>query len=197
MSGRRPYLALRHRDFRSLWVTQLVSQTGSQMQVVAINWHIYLLTHSALALGFVGLTRVVPIVLFSLWGGIVADRMDRRRIMLGAQTVMALVSLGLAALALSHGDRIWPIYLLNAVQASAAAFDNPARQALIPRLVPPADLPGALSLNLTMFNLAMILGPALAGLVIAGGAGAVLPTPARLEPTAVHETRALAWIYGL
>ena len=195
MSGRRPYLALRHRDFRWLWITQLVSQTGSQMQVVAINWHIYLLTHSALALGFVGLTRVVPIVLFSLWGGIVADRMDRRRIMLAAQTVMALVSLVLAGLALGHGDRVWPLYLLNAVQASAAAFDNPARQALIPRLVPPADLPGALSLNLTMFNLAMILGPALAGLVIAGGA--VLPTPARLEPTAVHETPALAWIYGL
>jgi len=197
MSSRRPYLALRHRDFRWLWITQLVSQTGSQMQVVAINWHIYLLTHSALALGFVGLTRVVPIVLFSLWGGIVADRMDRRRIMLAAQTVMAFVSVVLAWLALGHGDRVWPLYLLNAVQASAAAFDNPARQALIPRLVPPADLPGALSLNLTMFNLAMILGPALAGLVIAGGGGAVLPTPARLEPTAAHETPALAWIYGL
>src|SRR4029079_2993140 len=121
MSSRRPYLALRHRDFRTLWSTQLVSQTGSQMQVVAINWHIYLLTHSALALGFVGLTRVVPIVLFSLWGGIVADRRNRRRVMLVSQSVMALVSMGLAALALGRGDRIWPIYLLNAVQAGAAA----------------------------------------------------------------------------
>src|SRR6185295_10345876 len=100
----RPYRVLRHPDFRRLWVAQFVSQTGSQMQVVAINWHIYLLTHSALALGFVGLTRVVPIVLFSLWGGIVADRMDRRRIMLAAQTVMALVSVVLAWLALGHGD---------------------------------------------------------------------------------------------
>ena len=197
MSPRRPYLALRHRDFRSLWITQLVSLTGSQMQVVAVNWHIYVLTHSALALGFVGLTRVVPIVLFSLWGGIVADRTNRRRVMLASQSVMALVSIGLAAIALGHGDRIWPIYLLNAVQAAAAAFDSPARQALIPRLVPAADLPGALSLNLTMFNLAMILGPALAGLVIAGGGAAVLPTPARLEPSAAHEPRALAWIYGL
>src|SRR4026209_1075955 len=108
MSGRRPYLALRHRDFRWLWITQLGSQTGSQMQVVAINWHIYLLTHSALALGFVGLTRVVATVLASLWGGIVADRMDRRRIMLAAQTVMVLVSVVLAGRALGHGDRVWP-----------------------------------------------------------------------------------------
>ncbi|HEY7516329.1 MAG TPA: MFS transporter, partial [Vicinamibacteria bacterium] len=78
----RPYLALRHRDFRRLWISQLVSMTGTQMQVVAINWHIYLLTRSPLALGFVGLTRVVPIIAFSLWAGVVADRRDRRRVML-------------------------------------------------------------------------------------------------------------------
>ena len=78
----RPYHVLRHRDFRRLWPSQFVSLTGSQMQVVALNWHIYVLTGSPLALGFVGLTRVLPIIIFSLWGGIVADRLDRRRVML-------------------------------------------------------------------------------------------------------------------
>src|SRR6059036_3003963 len=95
--ARRPYLALRHRDFRRLWIAQLVSLTGSQMQVVAINWHVYLLTLSPLALGFVGLTRVVPIIVFSLWGGIVADRHDRRRVMFATQIALTLVALGLAA----------------------------------------------------------------------------------------------------
>ena len=166
----RPYRALRHRDFRWLWISQLVSQTGSQMQVVAINWHIYLLTHSALALGFVGLTRVVPVILFSLWGGILADRLDRRRLMFATQSAMTLVSIALAVLAWSGHGAVWSIYALNALQAAAAAFDNPARQALIPRLVPRQDLPGALAMNLTMFHLAMIGGPGLAGLLIAGHA---------------------------
>src|SRR5580765_2940191 len=92
----RPYHALRHRDFRSLWAAQLVSLTGSQMQSVALHWHVYLLTHSPLALGLVGLTRVLPIIAFSLWGGIVADRADRKKVMLIAQSAMAVLSLALA-----------------------------------------------------------------------------------------------------
>src|SRR5262245_62460355 len=91
----RPYRALRHRDYRRLWTGQMVSLTGSQMQVAAINWHVYLLTRSPLALGFVGLTRVLPIIVFSLWGGIVADRHDRRIVMLTAQTMMALIAVAL------------------------------------------------------------------------------------------------------
>ena len=92
---RAPYVALAHRDYRRLIVSQLLSLTGSQMQVVAINWHVYLLTKSPLALGFVGLTRVVPIVAFSLWGGVVADRHDRRRVMIATQVAMTTVALGL------------------------------------------------------------------------------------------------------
>src|SRR4029453_1381738 len=94
----RPYHVLRHRDFRLLWASQFVSLTGSQMQVVALNWHIYLITGSPLALGLVGLTRVIPIIAFSLLGGIVADRYDRRRVMLVSQSAMTLFSLALAAL---------------------------------------------------------------------------------------------------
>jgi MFS family permease len=140
------------------------------MQMVAINWHIYLLTRSPLALGLVGLTRVVPIIVFSLWGGIVADRADRKKVMFAAQLTMAVAAAVLAALTLLHRETVWWIYGLTAVAAGASAFDNPARQALIPRLVPPEDLQGALSLNLTAFHAALIGGPGIAGLLIAGAA---------------------------
>ena len=160
-------MALAHRDYRRLIVSQLLSLTGSQMQVVAINWHVYLLTKSPLALGFVGLTRVVPIVVFSLWGGLVADRHDRRRVMVTTQVAMTLVALGLAAFTFAGRETLWLLYLLNALGASAVAFDGPSRQALIPRLVPPEDLPGALSLNLSVFQAGLIGGPALAGILIA------------------------------
>jgi MFS family permease len=160
-------MALAHRDFRRLIASQLLSLTGSQMQVVAINWHVYLLTKSPLALGFVGLTRVLPIVGFSLWGGLVADRSDRRRVMVATQTAMTAVALALAGATYFGRESLWLLYTLNALGAAAVAFDGPSRQALIPRLVPPEDLPGALSLNLSVFQAALIGGPALSGLLIA------------------------------
>jgi MFS family permease len=166
----RPYHALRHREFRRVWLSQLVSQIGSQMQSAALHWHVYLLTGSPLALGFVGLTRALPTVLFSLWGGVIADRRDRRKVMFAAQSVMALGAVGLAALTVAHRETLLALYLLNALGAAAGAFDNPSRQALIPRLVPVEDLPGALALNLAMFQSGLIAGPALAGLLIASGA---------------------------
>ena len=160
---RAPYMALAHRDYRRLIASQLLSLTGSQMQVVAINWHVYLLTKSPLALGFVGLTRVLPIIGFSLWGGLIADRNDRRRVMIGTQTAMTAVALGLAGATYFGRESLWLLYVLNALGAAAVAFDGPSRQALIPRLVPPEDLPGALSLNLSVFQAALIGGPALSG----------------------------------
>ena len=166
-SVRKPYQALAHRDFRRLVAAQLLSLTGSQMQVVAINWHVYVLTKSPLALGFVGLTRVVPIVIFSLWGGVVADHHDRRRIMVLTQSAMTAVALALWAVTALGREQLWMLYALNACSASAVAFDGPSRQALIPRLVPREDLPGALSLNLSVFQASLIGGPALGGLVIA------------------------------
>ncbi|MBV9957443.1 MAG: MFS transporter [Acidobacteria bacterium] len=160
------FSALRHRDFRLLWAGQIVSLTGSQMQLAAINWHIYILTHSKLALGAVGLVRVLPIVFCSLIGGVLADVFDRRRLMLVTQTVMLLSAGALAALTASGMESIWPIYLLTAVAAAATAFDNPARQALLPMLVPARDFPNAVSLGLVVFQLSMIGGPALAGLIL-------------------------------
>jgi MFS family permease len=165
----RPYHVLRHRDFRLLWGSQLVSLTGSQMQVVALNWHIYLLTGSPLALGLVGLTRVVPVIVFSLWGGIVADRFDRRRVMLISQSAMAVFSTLLALLTFRGHASLGVLYALNAATGAASAFDNPARQSLVPRLIPPKDLASALALNLVMFHAAFIGGPGLAGLLLAGG----------------------------
>ena len=163
----RPYRALKQRDFARLLVSQVLSVTGSQMQVVAINWQVYRLTHSPLALGFVGLTRVVPIIVFSLWAGLVADRHDRRKVMIVTQLAMTAAALALSAVTYTDRVTLWLIYGLNAFSAAAGAFDGPARQSLIPRLVPAGDLPGALSLNFSAFQVSSIAGPALSGAVLA------------------------------
>jgi MFS family permease len=161
------FSALRHRDFRLLWMGQIVSVTGSQMQSVAINWHVYLLTKSAFALGLVGLFKGVPIVLCSLMGGVVADAMDRRRLMIATQTVMLISAAALAIVTLAGLQSVWPIYLLTAAASGATAFDIPARQALMPTLVPAKDFPNAVSLGLMVFNVAMIVGPAIGGFLLA------------------------------
>jgi MFS family permease len=193
----RPYRVLRHRDFRLLWLSQLVSLTGSQMQTVALHWHVYLITGSALALGALGLTRVVPIVLFSLWGGVTADRHDRRVVMFAAQAAMLAGALGLAALTFTARESLGALYAANALLAAATAFDNPARNALVPRLVPTAELPAALSLNLTMFHAAFIGGPALAGLLIAGVGLPHAGLAALQTSGAARGTAPLALIYAL
>jgi MFS family permease len=161
------FSSLRHRDFRLLWMGQIVSVTGSQMQFAAINWHIYLLTHSALALGLVGACRAVPIILCSLMGGVVADVMDRRRLMMATQTVMLACSATLALVTSQGLEHVWPIFLLTAIASAAWAFDTPARQALMPALVPVKDFPNAVSLSMLMFQIGLIVGPPLAGFLMA------------------------------
>ena len=135
------FAALRHRDFRLLWLGQIVSVTGSQMQLAAVNWHVWLLTKSAFALGMVGLFRGGPIILCSLAGGVFADAVDRKRLMIVTQSVMLLSASCLAILTMAGLKRVWPIYLLTAVASSASAFDTPARQSLMPTLVPARDFP--------------------------------------------------------
>lgn len=144
------------------------------MQFVAINWHVYLLTKSAFALGLVGLFRGVPIIVCSLAGGVVADAIDRKRLMIVTQTVM-LVSAGLLTLATLAGlESVWPIYILSGLASAASAFDVPARQALMPTLVPSEDFPNAVSLAIMVFNVATIAGPAIAGFMLAEtGPGAI------------------------
>src|SRR5215216_4063313 len=168
------FAALRHRDFRLLWLGQIVSVTGSQMQFVAINWHVYLLTKSAFALGLVGLFRGVPIILCSLAGGVVADAVDRKRLMIVTQTVMLASAALLTAGTLAGLDSVWPIYVLSAFASAASAFDVPARQALMPTLVPAEDFPNAVSLGIMVFNVATIGGPAIAGFVLAESGPAII-----------------------
>jgi MFS family permease len=167
--------ALRHRNYRLLWTGQLISVSGTMMQTAAILWHVSLLAppgRKAMALGAVGLVRVLPIIAFSLISGVIADVHDRRRLMLITQSAMALLAGALAWLAFRGLASIWPIYALAALTASAGAFDAPARQALIPNLVPREDLPNALSLNTIVFQAASVVGPSLAGLTISlGGVG--------------------------
>jgi len=193
----RPYRVLRRRDFLLLWLSQLVSLTGTQMQTVALHWHVYLLTRSPLALGAMGLTRVVPIIAFSLFGGVTADRYDRRKVMFRAQAVMLLGAAALSALTFAGRETLLLLYTANALLAAATAFDNPARNALVPRLVPAAELPAALSLNLTMFHAAFIGGPALAGLVIAGVGMPAAGLQALQGASASADTARLAFIYAL
>ena len=168
-----PFAALQHRNFRLLWIGQLVSMAGSVMQTAAILWHVSVLVAPAqrgLALGMVGLVRVVPIVAFSLVAGVVADAHDRKRLMLVTQTGMAVSAALLAWVAFAGVRTVWPIYALAAMGAAFGTFDNPARQALMPTLVPAAHLPNAISLNAIMFQTASVVGPALGGVLI-GEAG--------------------------
>ena len=164
------FTALQHRNFRLLWLGQLVSFSGSMMQQAAILWHVSLLVppdRRGLALGIVGLVRVGPIVVFSVLSGVAADALDRRRLMMATQITSALVAVGLAALAFSGAATVWHVYVLAALGAAAGAFDGPARQALIPTLVPREHLANALSLNQIMFQTAAVLGPSIGGLLIA------------------------------
>ena len=167
----RRYPALKHRDFTLLWIGQLLSFSGSRMQTAAILWHVSLLadpSRKGLALGLVGAAQVVPIIAFAMLSGVVADALDRRKVMLVTQSVLALFAGALAALTFAGSITLWPIYLLAALSSAAASFDGPARQALIPSLVPREDLSSAISLNTLMFQIASVVGPTLAGLVIAG-----------------------------
>jgi MFS family permease len=161
-----PLVALQYRDFRLLWLGQIVSGAGTQMQFVAINFHIYELTDSPIALGLIGLFRVIPIIVFSLIGGVVADAVDRRKLMLVTQTSMLLVAVVLGALTISDQITPWMVYALTSLGATAVSFDNPARQSLAPNLVPRRHFANAVSLQSIGFQGAMIAGPALAGIVI-------------------------------
>jgi MFS family permease len=165
--------ALQHYRYRYLWIGLLVSVAGSQMQNAAIHWHIRELTGvpDPMALGGIGLARILPVIVFSIIGGTVADNFNRRNILFITQTVLALQALVLAYLTFSGQITIQYIYILTALQASAMAFDLPARQSLVPNLVPRDVLPSAFSMNTIAFNVGAIGGPLLLGFVPEGALG--------------------------
>jgi MFS family permease len=161
--------SLHHRRFRLLWLGLLISIAGSQMQLWALFWQIRTLTDQPIALGAVGLARILPVIIFSLIGGAVADVLNRRRILFITQAGMAVSAFVLGWLTLTGSIDLWHIYLLTAIQAVFQAFDSPSRQALVPNLVPISDLPNAFSMNSIASQTGSIVGPAISGFIIAAG----------------------------
>ncbi len=158
--------ALHHRRFTLIWAGLIISVIGSQMQQWVLFWQISTLSKDPIAVSIVGGVRFIAVLSFSLVGGLVADRYNRRMIMFLTQSMLTLVALALGLLTLWHVIQLWHIYALTAVAAVAGAFDLPARQSLVPNLVPTKDLPSAFSLTSIAFSVGSILGPALSGIVI-------------------------------
>jgi MFS family permease len=144
------------------------------MQFVAINWHVYLLTKSPLALGLIGAFRAVPIIVCSLAGGVVADALDRKKLLVVTQLVMLSSAAMLAVFTFAGLKSVWPIYVLSGLASAASAFDTPARQSLMPLLVPAEVFPNAVSLGILVFNVSTIVGPALGGFILAESGPALI-----------------------
>jgi predicted MFS family arabinose efflux permease len=164
---RRVFKAFHYRDFRLMWIGACMSSIGTWMQIVAQGWLIYRLSHSPRLLALDQFLAGIPIFLFSIIGGVVADRTERRKILLVSQYIQmgsAATLTILVAFGLTH---VWPILCLSFVSGFAQAFGGPAYQALIPTLVDRDDMPNAIALNSIQFNLAVTVGPALAGITLA------------------------------
>lgn len=163
----RTFSSLGVRNYRLYFVGQLVSVTGTWMQTVAQSFLVLGLTHSGTALGLTTAARFAPMLLLGPWGGLVVDRVDRRRLMVATQVASAVVALAFAVLVSTGAIRLWAVFLLAALLGLVNVFDAPARQSLIPELVPPDQLPNAVALNSVTVNLARILGAALGGGLVA------------------------------
>jgi MFS family permease len=161
--------ALRHRNFQLFFSGQLISLIGTWMQSVAQSWLVYRLTGSALLLGSVGFASQIPVFLFAPLGGIAADRVNRRHIVISTQVAAMVLALILAWLTLSHTiDRqVWLIFVLAALLGVVNAFDIPGRQSFLVEMVGKEDLMNAIALNSSMFNGARVIGPAIAGILVA------------------------------
>ncbi len=158
---------LRHRNYALLFWGQLISSTGTQIQIVAVAWQVFLLTHSPLALGLIGLVQAIPRIVLSLVGGIFADVFDRRKLLLNFQMMLAALSAVLALCTFYHIINMFIIYAVVLISASVSAFDFPTRQAIIPNLVPRERLADAVSLYMAMIQLTGIVGLTAGGSVIA------------------------------
>jgi predicted MFS family arabinose efflux permease len=164
---RRTLVAFTYRDFRVQWIGACTSSIGTWMQIVAQNWLVVSLTHSPFFLGFDAFLQQLPIILFSLIGGVFADRYDRRRTLIASQVVQMSTSATLALLMFLDVVQIWHILVLSFVTGCAQSFGGPAYQSLIPSLVDKKDLPNAVALNSIQFNVARVLGPLAFGLTLA------------------------------
>jgi len=164
---RRTFRAFQHRDFRLMWSGACASTIGTFVQQFAQSWLVYDLTRNAFYLGLDLFLGQLPIILFSLVGGVFADRLDRRKMLLGSQYIQMVCAFALAALFYTHTVKIWEILSLSFIVGLGQSFGGPAYSALLPTLVPAEDLANAIALNSIQFNIARVLGPALGGLAYA------------------------------
>jgi predicted MFS family arabinose efflux permease len=164
---RRVFKAFHYRDFRLMWFGACTSSIGTWMQIVAQSWLIYRMSHSAFLLALDQFLGGIPIFLFSLIGGVVADRRERRKILLVSQYIQMASAATLTVLVATGWIHVWHILCLSFISGLAQAFGGPAYQALIPTLVDREDMPNAIALNSIQFNMAVTVGPALAGQALA------------------------------
>ncbi|MGA3351150.1 MAG: MFS transporter [Candidatus Sulfotelmatobacter sp.] len=163
----RIFKAFQYRDFRLMWIGACTSSIGTWMQIVAQGWLIYRLTHNPRLLGIDQFLGGIPIFLFSLFTGVIADRVERRKILLGSQYVQMFSAAVLTVLVATGVVQVWEIFCLSFLSGTAQAFGAPAYSALIPMLVDREDMPNAIALNSIQFNVAVMVGPALGGLALA------------------------------
>jgi MFS family permease len=161
------FRALRHRNYRLYFIGQLTSLAGTWMQSAAQAWLVLKLTNSSLMLGMVSFAQFLPILLVGLFAGVVVDRLDRRRMLLGTQTLLMLSAFVLAGLTWSGYVQVWQVIALAAFNGTVSSFDMPGRQSFVVEMVGYEDLANAIALNSMMFNSARMLGPAAAGILIA------------------------------
>jgi MFS transporter, DHA1 family, staphyloferrin A biosynthesis exporter len=168
------FQSLRHPNYRLLWFGTLISSSGDWMDQIALNWLVYQLSGSAVHLALLNLARLAPIFVFTLVGGVIADRAERRRLLFITQAVAMLLALMLATLTVTGLVQIWMVIVIAVGRGIVLSFNQPARQSLISELVPREDLKNAIALNSATLNLTRVLGPTIGGILIAtvGVAGA-------------------------
>lgn len=162
----RAFSSLRHRNYRLYWCGQVISSIGSSMQSIGQAWLVLALTHSAWQLGLVGALQGVPVLLFSIFGGVFADRWPKRRVLLLTQWAEAIQALVLWALIATGSVQLWQVYILALLLGITASLDRPTRQAFVVEMVGRDDLPNAVALSSASFTLARVVGPAIGGVII-------------------------------
>lgn len=167
--GRETFASLRNPNYRTFFTGQAVSLIGTWMQSIAQSWLVLELTGSGTALGLVVALQTLPILLLGPYGGVVADRLDKRRLMMGLQSMMGVLALVLGTLTITGEVRLWHVYVLAFLLGLNNCFENPARQSFVLEMVGPKDLRNAVSLNSVLVNSARAVGPAIAGIIIATG----------------------------
>jgi MFS family permease len=165
--GKQTFSSLRSHNYRRYFAGQAISLVGTWMQTVGQSWLVLQLTGSGAALGTVVAAQTLPVLLLGPYGGVVADRVDKRRLMIMLQTMMGMLALVLGILTMTHEVTVWQVYVLAFLLGLNNCFENPARQAFVLEMVGPDELRNAISLNSVLVNAARAVGPAVAGVIIA------------------------------